>query len=97
MNMFGEKLGSHYRGRILYAIGTEDEDDPSTFVKDLKFKFPEFPIPTIPSKTYLLRVDLIDGIELPKRSKAITHICMGPYTLTSKSVNIDNGKAIWNQ
>ncbi len=35
MNMFGEKLGSHYRGRILYSIGTEDEDDPSTYVKDL--------------------------------------------------------------
>jgi hypothetical protein len=68
MNMYGEIMGSHYRGRILYRIGSEDEDDPKTMVSDLKFKFPEFPIPTIASKTYLLRIDVIEGIELPERT-----------------------------
>lgn len=81
MTQFGDELGSHYRGRIFYKISTFYKQNPKTTIKDLKFKFPHNPYPNNPQKTYTLRVEVLEGIELPQRKSAIIHAQMGPYLL----------------
>ena len=95
MSLFGEQLGSHYRGRVLYSIKTENQREPKTETKDLKFKFPENPQPQSEQKSYLLRVDIFEGHELPARDRAIVHVIIGPYMLCSKPAQIVNGRANW--
>jgi hypothetical protein len=61
MKLYGYSLGSHYRGRILYQIGSYNEKYPKTKVTDLEFSFPSNPAPISPQKTYILRVDIFEG------------------------------------
>lgn len=59
-------------------------------VRDLKFQFPEHPRPNIPTRTYILRVQILEGVEFPEREKAIIHVGMGPYLMkTSGEYNYD--------
>ena len=61
MNNYGGDLGSHYRGRVLYKPTSVFNMDPKTETIDLNFKFPEFPVPSSPQKSYCLRVDILEG------------------------------------
>ena len=61
MRLYGYDIGSHYRGRLLYSIGSYNDKDPRTKITDLKFSFPDNPAPQSPQRTYLLRVDLYEG------------------------------------
>lgn len=79
MTLYGDAYGSHYRGRICYQIATYDEPDSRTFKKQLKYTFPHNPRPVCEQKSYVLRVDLIEGHEFPKRDDVYIHVMMGPY------------------
>lgn len=80
MAMYGDELGSHYRGRLLYKISSYSENKPKTYKKKLKFDTQKNPYPKCPSKTYILRVSILEGIEVPEREKACIHVGMGPYS-----------------
>jgi len=57
----------------------------------MKFKFPDLPLPNSEQKSYILRVDLIEGHEFPLRKKAYIHVMMGPYQLVSKECTYEDG------
>lgn len=59
------KLGSHYRGRLLYQVRHWPEQVAKTSVEDCRFRFPDNPQPVAPQKGYLLRVDVLEGSEFP--------------------------------
>jgi hypothetical protein len=61
MTLYGYEMGSHYRGRILYSIGSYNEKYAKTKVNDLEFSFPDNPAPISPQKTYLIRIDVLEG------------------------------------
>ena len=84
MTLFGYDIGSHYRGRLLYSIGSYDQEGAKSSVTNLKFSFPENPEPTSQQKTYLLRIDVLEATELPQRKNAIFHFQIGPYLLRTK-------------
>ena len=63
--LIGNNLGSTYRGRILCSFNKYGKTDPITKVYRLKFKFPKNPYPISPVKNYLLRIDILEGVELP--------------------------------
>ena len=67
MGMYGATKGSHWKGRLLYQISSKDVKEPKSTVTDLKFSFPINPPPNPPHKTYTLRIDLFEGVELPDR------------------------------
>jgi len=43
----------------------------------------------------MIRIDLIEGVELPQRVSGCVHILMGPYLLQSKHIKIENGRCQW--
>ena len=61
MTLYGYDIGSCYRGRVLYSIGSYNERDPRTAITDLKFSFPDNPEPTSPERTYIFRADIYEG------------------------------------
>jgi len=65
MNIYGDSLGSHYRGRLLYKGTSYYNKEPKSLAKKLKFEFPKNPYPSVPQKAYILRVDILEGHELP--------------------------------
>jgi hypothetical protein len=65
MTLYGDTLGSHYRGRILMQVSSYDERDSKTEKKNLHYKFPEKPEPVCEQRSYILRIDLIEAHELP--------------------------------
>lgn len=71
MNLYGATMGSHYRGRILFTICRFDMRDAKTYKEDLKFKFPDNAMPNPEEKSYVLRVDLLEGHEFPTRKQII--------------------------
>ena len=71
MTLYGDTMGSHYRGRILLSLCRYDLRDSKTFVKPLQYNFPNNPIPVAEQKSYVLRIDLLEGHELPIREKYI--------------------------
>ena len=81
MNLYGDVMGSTYRGRVFYNIIKYGKADPITKVFKLSFKFPKNPYPNSPTKTYLLRVDIFEGVEMPPRNKGTIHILCGPYIM----------------
>ena len=85
MTKYGDK-GSCYRGRFLYGITTHNQDNPKTLTQDIEFKFPRKPSPNAKERTYLLKVALYEGIELPDFDEFAVHIACGPYQSTSKVV-----------
>ena len=96
----GHKSGSTFRGRILMRFSSNDEASPVGSVQRMEFRLPEIAVPNTPSKTYLLRIDLFEGNELPTKNKAIFHFCIGPYLLKStlKTVGEKNrSQIIWNE
>ena len=97
MTLYGDKLGSTYRGRILYSLTSFFVLEPKTETKSLNFKFPYEPMPSSPQRSYLLRVDAIEANELPQRGQAIVHVAIGPYLIKSKPTSISDGRALWNE
>lgn len=95
MTLFGQDLGSTYRGRIFYGLTSYNYGDPKSETKDLNFKFPLDPIPQSPQRTYLLRVDILEGHELPDKERAIVHVAIGPYMIKTAPVKIEGGRALW--
>lgn len=95
MTLYGETMGSTYRGRVLYGFTSGYVGEPKTETKPLKFHFPEDPIPQSSQRTYLLRVDIWEGNELPERKQAIIHVAIGPYIVKTKPITISNGRASW--
>ena len=89
MNRYGESIGSHFRGRILYKPTSYFEREPKTEVKNLEFSFPNFPVPNSKQKTFCLRIDILEGHELPERKKAIVHVSCGTYVIASNSVEVE--------
>ena len=85
MTKFGDK-GSTYRGRILYNISSHDEEKPRSGTKDLKFSFPQNPVPYPKEKAYLLKVALYEGVELPEFEQFSIHVACGPYETKSKVI-----------
>lgn len=102
MTKFGDK-GSAYRGRVLYSVTTHDDENPKCQTKDLKFNFPANPSPSIPEKTYRLKIALYEGVELPDFDSFSIHVEVGPFQDTlgrrmkSKVVPNDNSRAVWNE
>lgn len=66
MKLYGYDIGSHYKGRLLYSIGSYNEREPRTKVTDLKFSFPDNPAPHSQERTYILRIDVYEGKQLLK-------------------------------
>jgi len=94
MTKFGEK-GSTYRGRFLYSVTTADDENPKSGTKDLTFKFPSHPSPSVREKAYLLKVALYEGVELPDVEEVCVIVTCGPYEKKSKLVKNDNSRAAW--
>jgi hypothetical protein len=42
-----------------------------------------------------LRVDILEGVEMPPRMKGKIHILMGPYIMQSKFSKIEDGRISW--
>jgi hypothetical protein len=86
MTLNGDK-GSHYRGRLLVSINTSDSDNPKTKIRDLKFDVTTNPSPNVKVKSYLLKIALYEGLEIPELKKysdyQIIASC-GPYEVASK-------------
>jgi len=66
MQVYGDTIGSHYRGRLFYKIiGKKDIYTKNMYnfynfrKSKLKFKFPYQLAPVVPYKTYNLQIDLI--------------------------------------
>lgn len=97
MNLYGVEKGSHYRGKVLMQVSCYYEKEPKAITLPLKFKFPENPLPSTPVRSYLLRLDILEGHELPVREFGMVHAMMGPYLLTSNLMELDNGRAMWYQ
>lgn len=95
MTKFGDK-GSTYRGRFLYNIGSNDQENPKSLTQDIKFNFPSKPSPNPREKAYLLKVALYEGIELPEFEELSVHVTCGPYETKSHMVRNENSRAIWN-
>ena len=95
MTLYGQKLGSHYRGRVMYGGTSMFGNEPFTKCIPIEFQFPMNPIPQIGQKSYTLRVDLLEANELPIRAKGIFHMSMGPYLLKSEMFNkLDGGRMV---
>ena len=68
MQLYGEELGSHYRGRLLFKIVGKKYIHSSNGMSEIKFKFPYKPTPVVALKTYTLSVELIEGFHLPEKN-----------------------------
>lgn len=97
MQLFGDALGSHYRGRLLFSV----EGLPDIYTKSVReavtFKFPYRPIPNVPQKAYTLRSYIFEGFEIPGKdgSDVCVHILMGPYLLYSSKTKVKKGRCGW--
>jgi len=96
MTKHGQK-GSTYRGRFLYQVTTHDEEKPKSGTKDLVFRFPQNPSPSVPERAYLLKIALYEGVELPEFDNLCIHVACGPFVTKSKVVKNNNSRAVWNQ
>jgi hypothetical protein len=96
MTLQGEK-GSTYRGRMLYSIETQNSENPRTIRKDLKFDVRSNPSPNVRVKSYILKLALYEGVELPVTDKEyyIVASC-GPYEVISKPAKCVESIAAWN-
>lgn len=56
MELYGEELGSHYRGRILFKVVGKKYVHSQNGMSEIKFKFPYKPTPVVALKTYTLSV-----------------------------------------
>jgi hypothetical protein len=56
MQVYGQEIGSHYRGRLLFKVVGKKYVHSTNGANKLQFKFPVKPIPVVPLKTYTLRV-----------------------------------------
>lgn len=95
MTKFNDK-GTTYRGRFLYNISSKNEEAPKSGSKDIKFTFPSRPSPNPKERSYVLKIALYEGIELPERDSFCIHIACGPYEMKSKIVKNDNSRAVWD-
>lgn len=78
-------MGSHYRGRILYQITGHKDQLVKNKRHKMNFKFPFKPTPVVPLKTYTLRIDLLNGFDLPEvKDYSYVHASIGQYILCSK-------------
>jgi hypothetical protein len=102
MTKFGDK-GTTYRGRLLYSVTTHDDENPKSGTKDLKFSFPSNPSPSIPEKTYRLKMALYEGIELPDLDSYCIHVEVGPFCdgsgrkMKSEVVQNIGSRGVWNE
>jgi hypothetical protein len=95
MTKYNDK-GSVYRGRVLYSVGSHNEDKPKSKAKDLKFSFPSLPSPNPKERSYMLKIALYEGLELPEFEEFSIHVTCGPYEVKSNLVKCVNSRAIWN-
>lgn len=56
MQLYGEDLGSHYRGRLLFKVIGKKYIRSSNGMTEIKFTFPYKPTPVVALKTYTLSV-----------------------------------------
>ena len=96
MARFGARRGSCYRGRVLVRMSSRDHENPMNKTLKMAFKPPEMMVPTPPSKTYTLRIDIYSGQELPG-DKGMLHFVLGPYLLKTKVVEKQAGKMVWDE
>ncbi len=87
MTKYGSK-GSFFRGRILYSLVIKEEENVKKRTKKIKYKFPLNPPPNPPERKYLLRIELLEGHELPLRESLKVHFCCGPFKCISDSVEM---------
>ena len=85
---YGYDLGSHYRGRLLYAVSSMDNTNPKSSVEHLKFGFPANPEPVAEEKAYILRLSIYEAVMLPQRDQAYLEFQMGPYFWKSDPVQV---------
>lgn len=56
MQIYGEELGSHYRGRLLFKVQGKKYVRSNSGMSEIKFAFPYKPTPVVALKTYTLSV-----------------------------------------
>jgi hypothetical protein len=59
-------------------------------------------MPTAPRRRYLLRIDVLEGMELPPplysdEGEGLIHIVIGQYFLKTSVVKYHNGRCEWYQ
>lgn len=96
MALFGAKRGSCYRGRLLMRFSSRDHDDPKNYSMKMITKLPQVALPTPPSKTYNLRIDVFNGQALPG-DQGLLHFVLGPYLLKTKKVFKEDGVMNWEE
>jgi len=98
MTLQGDK-GSTYRGRLLYSLSTEDSENPKTKTRELKYDVrANRPSPNVKVKSYMLKVALYQGVELPNKAQGYYVIATcGPYEVVSQRAECVNSRATWNQ
>jgi hypothetical protein len=65
----------------LYSLSTEDSENPKTKTRELKYDIrANKPSPNVKVKSYMLKVALYQGVELPSKSQFYYIIAScGPY------------------
>jgi hypothetical protein len=83
----------------LYSLSTEDSENPKTKTRELKYDIrANKPSPNVKVKSYMLKVALYQGVELPSKSQFYYIIAScGPYEVYSQKVECINSRATWNQ
>jgi hypothetical protein len=97
MQVHGEEMGSHYRGRLLYKITGKKNIINKNSRRKISFKFPFKPTPVVPLKSYVVRVEVLDGFNLPQingKNHCYIHCCIGQYMIVSKSFGETKGNSI---
>lgn len=97
MQLYGDALGSHYRGRLLFNIEGLTDVYSKSLREPITFKFPYRPIPNVPQKAYIFRSYIFEGFEIPGKddSEICVHIVMGPYLLYSSKAKLTKGRCGW--
>ena len=94
-------IATYYRGRVLYSLDYERQDEPKNKRVRIKYEDEENPRPYPDSWNYILRVDLYDGFDLPEESTldktARVFITIGPERIRSEKAPVINNTCIWNQ
>lgn len=67
MQIYGQDLGSHYRGRLLFKVTGKKYTHGRNSKTPITFHFPFKPTPVVPLKSYTLQVDAVEGFHLPRR------------------------------
>jgi len=56
MQIYGQDIGSHYRGRLMFKITGHKDMLTTNKRSKINFQFPYKPTPVVPLKSYILRI-----------------------------------------